>query len=283
MKDDTLKRVQIEAKDILIEFDRICKKNNLKYQMFAGSLLGTVRHKGFIPWDDDIDVCMLREDFEIFKAKCQDDLKDNYFFQSYETDPEFNRQFIKLRKNGTIFLEDNFKDSKIHHGIFIDIFALDNVRPNSILGLIQQKILYIMGRLQLLRVKRFSEKQDNKVKRSVFVFAHYILKAIPKKWTDKLDTKVARMFNSENEKYVSHLQNGVSKKRYNKFLRRKDEFNLTELAEFEGIMVPIPKNYKEVLENIYGNYMDLPNIEDRKPHHGVIKIEFNNKDRKEII
>ena len=84
-----LKELQNIQMEILVEFDRICKKNNIKYQLFAGTLLGAIRHKGFIPWDDDIDVCMLRKDYIKFLNACESDLRENYFLQTFETDEQY--------------------------------------------------------------------------------------------------------------------------------------------------------------------------------------------------
>src|SRR5699024_7471673 len=139
---DEIKEVQKDQLDILIEFDRICKKNNIKYQLFAGTLLGAIRHKGFIPWDDDIDVCMLREDYEKFLNICNKDMKNEYFLQTYNSDTNYIMQFAKLRKNNTIFLERVTANCDIHHGVYIDIFPLDDVRPNTLMGNFQQKLLY---------------------------------------------------------------------------------------------------------------------------------------------
>ena len=97
---EDVQRVQLE---ILLEVDRICMKNEIPYQLFAGTLLGSIRHKGFIPWDDDIDVCMLRNDYERFLECCQSDLSDGFFLQYWRTDRKSILQFAKVRKNNTIF------------------------------------------------------------------------------------------------------------------------------------------------------------------------------------
>src|SRR5690554_4796206 len=92
-----LKAIQSIQVEILLEIDRICKKNDIRYQLFAGTLLGAVRHKGFIPWDDDIDLAMLREDYDKFIQVCKYDLDNKYFLQTYETDPQYTFTFGKVR------------------------------------------------------------------------------------------------------------------------------------------------------------------------------------------
>ena len=92
-----IRDVQMIQLEILLEFDRICRKNNIKYQLFAGTLLGAVRHKGFIPWDDDIDVCLLRDDYEKFLDVCLRDLDPGFFLQTYETDEKCIGSMLKFR------------------------------------------------------------------------------------------------------------------------------------------------------------------------------------------
>lgn len=273
-----LKDVQKEELEILVEFDRICKKNNLKYQLFAGTLLGSIRHKGFIPWDDDIDVCMLREDYDKFLKVCNNDLKSSkYFLQTYNTDKNYNRQFAKIRKNNTLFIEKSFIDSKIHQGFYIDIFALDSVSPNTLMGKLHRYALYILSRIHLLRVKRFCLELKNPIKRFYALSLHYILKAIPKIWTDRLTTNISTVFNNSNKKYVSHLQNGVTKTRYLKYMMEKEKFYETIDGEFEGLKFPIPKNYDSILSKLFGKYQELPPIDQQQPHHGIVEIKFNTK------
>lgn len=123
--DSKLRQLQLEELDILKEFVHICDKYDLGYYLVGGTLLGAVRHSGFIPWDDDIDVAMLRGDYERFAEVCQAELDPQYFYQSSETDPYYFLTYAKIRKNGTEVCEERFSNSKFHKGIFIDIFPLD--------------------------------------------------------------------------------------------------------------------------------------------------------------
>lgn len=135
--DPRLRQLQLAELDILNEFVRACEENSLRYYLVGGTLLGAVRHQGFIPWDDDIDVAMPREDYDKFAKTCTEKLGPGYFYQSSETDPWYFLTYAKIRKNGTEIYEERFKDAKFHKGIFIDIFPLDSCpRPGPICHLL---------------------------------------------------------------------------------------------------------------------------------------------------
>ena len=123
--DPRLRKLQMAELEILNEFVRICEKHDLTYYLVGGTLLGAVRHQGFIPWDDDIDVAMPRADYDRLVEVCGEDLGAEYFYQSPETDPYYFLTYAKIRKNGTEIYEERFKDARFHKGIFIDVFPLD--------------------------------------------------------------------------------------------------------------------------------------------------------------
>lgn len=276
--DVEIRDVQKLQLEILLEFDRICRKNNIKYQLFAGTLLGSVRHKGFIPWDDDIDVCLLRKDYNKFIKACRFDLDSKFFLQTYKTDKNYNAQFAKIRRNNTIFLENSTSECKIHHGIYIDVFPMDNILPDTFLGKLQQKLLYVIGRINLSRIKKLCLNAKNPIEKYISIVFHYILKIIPKHWTDELQTKIACIFQNKDTKYVSHLTNGVSKTTYTRYMMERDRFYDTIDGEFEGYIFPIPENYDSVLSRLFGDYMKFPPKDEQKPHHGIIEVNFDEMD-----
>ena len=123
-KEEQEKLKQIEL-NLLVCFKEICEKHKLDYFLTGGTLLGAVRHKGFIPWDDDIDVGMPREDYETFLRVASSCLPDGIFLQTRKTDPEVPFNFAKLRDSRTTFIETSIKDLDINHGVYIDIFPID--------------------------------------------------------------------------------------------------------------------------------------------------------------
>lgn len=123
--DSKLRQLQLYEIEILDEFVRICEKHSLQYYLVGGTLLGAIRHQGFIPWDDDIDVAMPREDYDRFAEISASELDPQYFYQCPETDPYYFLTYAKIRKYGTEIYEERFKDARFHKGVFIDIIPLD--------------------------------------------------------------------------------------------------------------------------------------------------------------
>ncbi len=269
---EDVQKVQLE---MLLELDRICRKNDIKYQLFSGTLLGAIRHKGFIPWDDDIDVCMLRKDYEKFIECCKTDLKSDYFLQYYKSDKKSILQFAKLRKNNTIFTNATYQDSGMHNGIYIDIFPMDNVKPDTLMGKLQPKLFNLLYIISCSRIKKRALHAKFFPNRCIRLIFYYILKIVPKSVLDMMMQKILCMYAKEDTKYVNHLTNGASKERLAKFIRERETFYNTELAEFEGYKFPVPSNYHDVLTRHYGDYMKLPPEDQRYPHHGIIEINLD--------
>lgn len=131
LSDQTIEKLKDIELDILKCFISICEKNNLRYFLIGGTLLGSVRHKGFIPWDDDIDVGMPRKDYELFIERARHHLPDYYFVQTFSTDPSYPNNFMKIRDSRTTFLETAVKHLRMNHGVFIDVFLLDEYPSNK--------------------------------------------------------------------------------------------------------------------------------------------------------
>lgn len=279
--DVDIKDVQNIEFEILLEFDRICKKNNIKYQLFAGTLLGCIRHKGFIPWDDDIDICMTRGEYNKFLDIASSELNIKYFMQTYETDKNYFKQLGRIRKNNTLYLQKGYQFVDMHHGVSISLMPLDNVIPNKLIGkahrIAYQFLFYFLVKLNGSRSIKSCVNRDNAIEKVIRLILFGVSKFIPKKLTDRLHTKVACMFNNQETEYITHLTNGATKKRvYAYMMKRKDFYDVIE-GDFEGHKFPIPRNFHSALTNLYGDYMKLPPEEKQKPHHGVVKVSFNTK------
>ena len=271
--DVSVRQVQNVEYEILLEFDRICKKNNIPYQLFAGTLLGAVRHHDFIPWDDDIDVCMLRNDYERFVKICPNELSKGYFFQTNSTDPQSVVQFAKIRKDGTVFENsvDNLPDS--HTGIWLDVFPLDATKPGTFSEKIQYAevtILYSMITSTVKNRVRFCKSKWKKLVRFLF---YGLMKVVSKRRIENRLFKVMTRYNNKDTGYVGNYANGTGWS-YRAHVRKTEGFYDTIEMEFHGGLFPIPKNYDKVLTDTYGDYMQFPPEEKRTPTHGITKVKI---------
>ncbi len=247
----------VEAKkimlDILIEFDQICKKNNLTYWLDAGTLLGAIRHKGFIPWDDDIDVAMPRNDYNKFLKIYKKDLSSHLFLQTRESDPEFSLYYAKIRNTNTLFIEKQEKERNIKYnqGIFIDIFPVNyiNTKINHIYPFLRR-----LG--SFFTENRFYIKYFN-----LDLYKYYI-----------------KIFNKLHDQKNNFIRKGPEITSRLKNIEKKDIFPLNEVG-FENLTFPAPYNYDKYLEEIYGDYMTLLPLEQREKyiHHHKIYIVSDNK------
>lgn len=127
----TLRKMQMIELELLVEIDRICRKNHIKYNLCGGTLIGAVRHKGFIPWDDDVDIRMLRSEYKKFKEACKQELDDTRFFlQDFESDPKYRWGYAKLLRKDTVYIRTGQTHLGMKNGVFLDIFISDGI-PNQ--------------------------------------------------------------------------------------------------------------------------------------------------------
>lgn len=272
---EQLRQVQNTELEILVKFDEICKKYDIKYQLFGGTLLGAVRHHGFIPWDDDIDVCMLRSEYEKFIRLCSnDDLNSMYFLQTNKTDPTSVVQFAKLRKNNTIIEPENEVGSTSHKGIYIDIFPLDNVKPGTKEGEKQYKDFYKYYSIVTSTVKSRVTSSKTAWKKVIRYCFYGITRVIPKSYFDNKLHDILTQFDNEETEYINHLTNGTDGKRTKWFLMKRTEHTDMIELEFEGHMFPAPRAYDALLTRRYGDYLKLPPVAERKPHHGIVRLKL---------
>ena len=256
----TLKELQTVLLELLKEFDRVCKKHGIPYVVFCGSALGAVRHQGFIPWDDDLDVSMLREDYERFLKLAPSELGEQYYLQA-EFSEHWPMNFSKLRKNNTTCLEKYHpKDKNIHQGIYIDIFPCDNAADT------EKKRLYQFYASRVTLAKSLWKRgyeTDSKGKK-IFMALCTLL---PKKpfYNYAKGTKL------KNSTYVQTFLACTSQPKKGTYLRTW--FTETVEMDFEDMKVPVSAHYDELLTTMYGDYMTLPKEEDKKIKIHAILID----------
>lgn len=245
--------------DMIYEFDKVCKKHGLKYYLIYGSLLGAVRHKGFIPWDDDFDVAMPRSDYEKF-ITLSNEFKMPYFLQIPETDREYFYSFAKIRNTNTTGIVQKFKYANYNHGIWISIFPLDYWDDNG--G--EERYLLIrklaMHNSTYMRIKNpnLGEKDKSRVE------AYLAEKRNPMKDYEEIQ-RLASSCKDCNSRYV--MTAVITQGTYRQKLLNAKDFSSVVYLEFEGIKVSVPVGYRNLLSLWYGDYMSFPPIEKRGIDH----------------
>ncbi len=260
-----LNAVQRTQLNILIELDRVCREHGLKYFLAFGSCLGALRHKGFIPWDDDIDVLMPFADVKrLFEYR--NEFGDRYFLQGRMTDPECCSIAVRLRDSNTTCIEEDEQDLKINHGIYIDIYPYYDA-PATRLGL----LLNIL-RSHIYKILVSGRPPRNHGKALAYV-AKAILVLVPKgkreRTINKLESKIQ---NVRDGKYIlDYFGQDISL--FHAIIYPKEWFSEAREAEFEGHKFLIPIEAEKYMEKRYGNYMKMPPESERKHHHSYVKID----------
>ena len=257
-----MKEIWAVQLDLYAEFERVCKKHDIKFVASGGTMLGAVRHHGYIPWDDDMDLMMTRGEYEKLCIIGPQEFKHPYFFQTEETEPGFHRWFARLRNSETTAIQSKEESMglKYNQGIFIDIFPLDNVVDDTTLYQKQIKKCSIYFRLyNFLHMIEFSvvEKTDSYVKRNIRKLLQVLFsKAIrdlqlTRRVYNKLD-KAYQQYNDAETEYVSLISFQI--KNMGHAICRKDMDQIV-YTDFEFFKMPIIVNYDEHLKRKYGDYM----------------------------
>ncbi|MBD8943076.1 MAG: LicD family protein [Clostridiales bacterium] len=246
--------------DLLMQLDEVCKKHNLKYYITDGTMLGTVRHKGFIPWDDDIDVTMFRDDYEKLLKVAETEFKYPYFLQTEYSDPGCLRGHAQLRNSATTgILKTEEGKFKFNQGLFLDVFVMDNVIDDKKL-FEQQKKDAEKYRKRAVKYARWSTRYykqntwQSKVKGILYPVVNTFLRKtkLEEKNFRKFE-EVCKRYNNMETKYVTTLEFSFDIERWGK--RLKSYFDKVEYMPFEFIKLPISVDYDEMLRNDYGDYM----------------------------
>lgn len=269
MDQNTLEQLHKHELEIMDEFVKICNKYNLTYFLYGGTLLGAVRHKGFIPWDDDLDLAMPRKDYEKFIEVAKNELNSKFELDNYHTNKLCYLNFSKIRNKNTILVQDFQKDNyEGPKGIWIDIFPLDNAKKEE--GKLQSlRIIFIKAMRSIAHYKSNIYLGNNKIKLKKVLGK--IFGIIPLNTLLSIqDTLMKKNAKKETEYFISI----ASQYNYKKQTMKKDIFIPAKELEFEGRKYKVPNNYTYFLERIYGDYMKLPPKEKRITHNPVeIKFE----------
>lgn len=249
-----LRQHQLRMLEMLRYIDEVCQKHCIKYWLCSGTLIGAARHGGFIPWDDDLDIEMLRDDYEKFVKAMQQEKSSQYVFQTHQTDFDYLAPYGKLRDLYSCIKEDNYNDWYYkYQGVYIDVFIME---PSSSLFLYKCSSV-----LQDYVLFRMNPHIKNKTLRSVyFSSAYFVLYHIV--------FPVIRCFSKVGARnQLRHTLGSYFPKSRDK----NDIFPLSQM-NFEGYMFPVPGDTDSYLRKIYGDYMRLPDLNSIKVH--TTNVEF---------
>lgn len=267
---ETLRKLQLTQKTILDEVVRVCEENDITYYLAYGTLLGAVRHKGFIPWDGDLDIWIKRDEYEKFVRIAPEKLLDGFCFINWDNQKEYGLCFGKVMKKGTVYTEQNAPDNN-GWGIFIDIFPLDGIGEKAFNNKALTNRYFLLKRMLLAKcgyrvAKTFKAKLVMgvvKMQSMLYTKASLIKKI--KKEEERLSLT--------GSEYLTTICGSAIGRTFTKKMK-SEWFDSVVKLEFEGSMYSCPKNYKEVLTEEYGDYMQLPPEEKRHDHHGIMQLKF---------
>lgn len=264
-----LKKLQSLELKIAKEIKRVCENNNIHYFLIGGTLLGAIRHNGFIPWDDDIDIGMKREDYESFLQVCKNDLGNEFFLQTYKTDRAYGQFFAKVRLKETQFIEKSAEKTSAHNGIYVDIFPFDFTDEDAF---IRSKYISRINLLtNLYRFKKGYKTWTNDFLHMCYYYLYKFLTYFIK--ISLLESSVERIISlSKNSDYpyvINYFDCTPSKE----YMSIKGVNNLIDVS-FEDTVFKAPLDSKEYLFKTYGNYMQLPPKDKRYNRHNIVKLDF---------
>lgn len=237
--------------DLLKAFDDVCKKNNLKYFSIAGTLLGAIRHKGYIPWDDDIDLGMERNDYDKFVKIAKNEFKDPYFLQSAYDDIDYAGAHVKLRNSQTLCATKYDFGFEYNKGVFIDIFPIDNLPDNQE----DKDALYT-------EVNKYKRILDIGIRKFYYIGDEIISEEEKQSVKDYLEKNPFKEVYKEFEKACAKYKDDKTLEKgllsfmpgEKRFIWMAEDFEKMTDAEFEYTKIPIPVNYDKVLKKTYGDY-----------------------------
>lgn len=267
-----IKRIQSVELEILKITVDILEKNDIRSYLVGGTCLGAIRHKGFIPWDDDIDIGLLREDYEKARIVLMRDLPKDYLYIDNRTNPESPYNFGKVKKRGTAFVQAGDEHLDIHHGIYIDLFPFDDCADT---------VEKCMKEMKTIRRYRLAADIANmnynkggvlrKLSQRILIFLGHLL-LDKRRIQNKIDKLCMRHMGRHSKLVCSFLGEYLSKGIFD-----RNVFGEGTFVEFENSFFRVPVKYDEYLSRVYGDYMKLPPLDKRVSPHNILFLSFDSE------
>lgn len=267
------RKMQLTELEMLVEFDRVCRKYNINYVLFGGSLLGAVRHKGYIPWDDDADIGMLRDDYDKFKKHMGEMDPAICYFQDHDTDPYYRWGYGKLRRTNSTYVRVGQEHLKCKTGIFVDVFPMDDI-PLSVVGqILQDWHCFCLRKILWSEVAKYNTNGFWKIWFSILSKIPVSVPFSGFQWyinRSRKDTPNRVRCLAFPPTGTLYKKNPISER----YGMPKRWFTDRIEYEFEGKYFFGTRDYDSILKYIYGDYMKLPDENDRGQHSPFSEIKF---------
>lgn len=269
MDQPLLRKVQLAQLQILQEVDRVCRENDIHWFLCCGTLLGAVRHQGFIPWDDDLDIGMLRVDYEKFCALAPEKMDPKFCVQSWYTESDYPLPFAKVRMRGTLYVEAKSAMFR-ENGLYIDVFPFDYAPDDAQQQAMHAKKLNDLFRIKLMKsgYQPWLEKDKINWKKRIGYLV-YQMKAVGHT-QEALAREYDALASSCPEGKTLCRQRGLRKLE----CYPAEWFCWTRKHLFEGMYYPVPEDYDAVLTAQFGDYMVPPPEGSREDRHQIIRVDF---------
>lgn len=255
--DQNRKKIWAIELDLYMQIERVCRKYNLTYFLIFGSLLGCIRHSGFIPWDDDLDIAMPRKDYDIFTSLA-DEFENPYFLQTPQTEKNSGFSVAKLRNSNTSAIAEPFKHQRMNHGIFVDIVPIDKVDMRE-----AESNYHMVKYLALQNSAYMRMNNPNPNIKDKKRIANW-------KGQNPLDVykeihKICSKHEKEEQQYAGITSATIYD--YTKQIFKIEDFDDIIWHRFENTVVPIPGGYDDILKTLYNDYMKFPSKNKRGMAH----------------
>lgn len=275
MKRELLREVQLSMLEIAKEIRRICNDNNIDYFLDSGTLIGAARHKGFIPWDDDLDIGMLRSEYERFINIAPSQLSSKYFLQTWENDEGYSLPFAKVRKKGTVYVEAVSQATEAHKELFVDVLPYDEIPKSISLQKKKQKELFETCNTLFVGCGMMPWKHHSNCFKRFLASTRYIpfrINAIGKS-KSQLRQRCYNVMTEYNGQNTGLVYENWGANAGHKLVPLEYFAPYTEIL-FEGELFKVPANYDGVLRAQYGDYMQLPPEGQRENKHQVLEVKL---------
>lgn len=268
-------KLQDKILEIMVYIDKFCKEHNITYYLMGGSALGAMRHGGFIPWDDDLDIFMDYKNYKRFLNCCREYLDKEKFYLQEENTEELPYFFSKIRMNGTTCLNSvEGYDENVHHGIFVDVMCLNNAAPSEFGKKIQY---YCAGLLKARAISKTNYKTDNKLKKVQLLVSKLLVNGPIK----SLLLCMVRRYNKSETAEVAHI---FGRAKYKNSFYPAEDFKSSRDVPFEQVVLSVPVNVENYLTLRYGaKYMEMPDEKTKATYQSHASMWDTEQDYSKIL